>query len=451
MSTIVYLLGTALLILLNAFFVASEFAIVKMRPSRLEQLVRSGDARAKRALAISQRLDAYLSANQLGITLASLGLGWIGEPAIAHLLEPLLARVGIGAEGAHAIALGIAFTLIMSLHTIIGELAPKSLAIQRTEKVTLWAAQPLHAFFVLMWPVIWVLNTSANAFVRLFGLHPAQEEEMAHTSEELRILLTRSPAGLDPALRSMLVRIFDLRRRTARHVMSLRSEAATLKATMSIDEAVKVVAEAGYSRYPVLDQLGRSVLGYLHLRDLFDVLSGRRKATRVAELLRKPIFTRENTSVERLRLEMQARQVPVAIVTSATGEFVGLVTIEDLLEEIVGEIRDENDEEVPPIYRRGTGIVEVDGRVLLADLERDAQIVLLPEAKTVETVGGYILARLEHPAEPGVRVECEGYTLIVTDVVGRRVRRVRIIATTRSEPPGPGPVAAPPEGESTLS
>jgi CBS domain containing-hemolysin-like protein len=166
-------------------------------------------------------------------------------------------------------------------------------------------------------------------------------------------------------------------------------------------------------------------------------------------LLRKPIFTRENTSVERLRLEMQARQVPVAIVTSATGEFVGLVTIEDLLEEIVGEIRDENDEEVPPIYRRGTGIIEVDGRVLLADLERDAQIVLLPEAKTVETVGGYILARLEHPAEPGIRVECEGYTLIVTDVVGRRVRRVRIVATSEGEPPTPAPVV-PVEGESTI-
>ena len=296
-----------------------------------------------------------------------------------------------------------------------------------------------------MWPVIWVLNSAANGFVRLFGLQPAHEEEIAHTSEELRILLTRSPAGLDPALRSMLVRIFDLRRRTARHVMSLRSEAATLRAAMGIDEAVKIVAEAGYSRYPVLDAQGHTVLGYLHLRDLFDVLSGRRKATRVAELLRKPIFARETTSVERLRLEMQAKQIPVAIVTSATGEFVGLVTIEDVLEEIVGEIRDENDEEVPPIHRRGPGIVEVDGRVLLADLERDVQIVLLPEAKTVETVGGYILERLEHPAEPGDRVECEGYTLVVTDVVGRRVRRVRIVATDKSVPPPP-PSAAEADG-----
>jgi len=435
MSTILYLFGTALLILLNAFFVASEFAIVKMRPTRLEQLVRSGDARAKRALAISQRLDAYLSANQLGITLASLGLGWIGEPAVAHLLEPVLSRAGIGPEATHAIALGVAFALIMSLHTIIGELAPKTLAIQRTERVTLFAALPLHVFYLLAWPIIWVLNSSANAFVRLFGLQPAHEEEIAHTSEELRILLTRSPAGLDPALRSMLVRIFDLRRRTARHVMSLRSEAATLRAAMSVDEAVKIVAEAGYSRYPVLDTSGHTVLGYLHLRDLFDVLSGRRKASRVAELLRKPIFARENTSVERLRLEMQARQIPVAIVTSATGEFVGIVTMEDLLEEIVGEIRDENDEEVPPIHRRSSGIVEVDGRVLLADLEREISIVLLPEARAVETVGGYILERLGHPAEPGERIECEGYTLVVTDVVGRRVRRVRIVVTDEKLPP----------------
>src|SRR6185295_6559605 len=175
-----------------------------------------------------------------------------------------------------------------------------------------------------------------------------------------------------------------------------------------------------------------NVLGYLHLRDLFEVLAGRRKATRVAELIRKPIFARENTSVERLRVEMQARQIPVAIITSADNEFVGLVTIEDLLEEIVGEIRDENDEEVPPIHRRGGGIVDVDGRVLLADLERDAGIVLAPEVKTVETVGGYIIARLEHPAVTGERVECEAHTLVVTDVAGRRVRRVRIVPTIGS-------------------
>jgi CBS domain containing-hemolysin-like protein len=428
MATTLYLLGTLLLVLLNAFFVASEFAIVKMRPTRLEQLIREGDSRAALALKISHRLDSYLSANQLGITLASLGLGWIGEPAIAHSLEPYLWRLGEwSGAGAHGIAIGIAFAVITSLHTVIGELAPKSLAIQRTERVTLLTSYPLHAFYLVMWPIIWVLNTMANGFVRIFGLKPATEAEMAHTSEELRLLLTRSPAGLDPALRSMLVRIFDLRRRTARHVMSLRSDAATLRANMTIDEAVKIVGDAGYSRYPVLDEHAKNVLGYMHLRDLFDVLSGRRRAQRVAELLRKPIFARENTSVERLRREMQARQIPVAIVNNAAGEFVGLVTIEDLLEEIVGEIRDENDEELPSIHKRGAGIIDVDGRMLLADLERDVGIVLIPEVKTIETVGGYMLARLEHPPEPSERVECEGYTLVATDVAGRRVRRVRIV------------------------
>jgi CBS domain containing-hemolysin-like protein len=435
MTILYFLLGTVLLVLLNAFFVASEFAIVKMRPTRLEQLAREGDARARLALRISQRLDEYLSANQLGITLASLGLGWIGEPAVARLIEPLLGSLGpLAAASAHGIAVGVAFIVITALHTVIGELAPKSLAIQRTEQVTLWAARPLHGFFVLMWPVIWMLNSMANNFVRLFGLRPVGEAEIAHTSEELRMLLTKSPAGLDPALRSMLVRIFDLRRRTARHVMSLRIDAATLRADMTIDEAVRTVADAGYSRYPVLDDQSKNVLGYLHLRDLFDVLSHRRRATRVAELIRKPIFARDNTSVERLRLEMQARQVPVAIITSASGEFIGLVTMEDLIEEIVGEIRDENDEEVPPIHRRGGGIVDVDGRVLLADLERDAHLVLKPEVKTVETVGGYMLGRLEHPPEAGERVECEGYTLVAMDVAGRRVRRVRIVPTdVRSE------------------
>jgi CBS domain containing-hemolysin-like protein len=426
MTTLLYLLATLLLVLLNAFFVAAEFAMVKIRPTRLEQLVRGGDARARLALKMSQRLDAYLSATQLGVTLASLGLGWIGEPAIADFLAPRLALLGTWAASvAHVTALVIAFVLITMIHTIVGELAPKSLAIQRTEELALASARPLYVFYHLAWPAIAFLNKAANAFVRLFGVEPARTEEIMHTSEELRMLLTQSPAGLDPALRSMLVRIFDLRRRTARHVMSLRSDATTLRAQMTVDEAVRVANDAGYSRYPVLDE--GAVLGYLHLRDLFEVLSGRRKARTVAELLRKPIFAKETTSVERLRLEMQARQIPMAVITSESNEFVGLVTMEDLVEEIVGEIRDENDEEVPPIHRRGGGIIDVDGRVLLADLERDTAIVFRPEQKTVETVGGYILARLEHPAVTGERVECDGFTLVVTDVAGRRVRRVRIV------------------------
>ncbi len=437
MQTILLLLATLLLVLVNGFFVVSEFAIVKIRPTRLEQLVRAGDARARLALRISQRLDAYLSATQLGVTLASLGLGWIGEPTVAEWLQPRLAKLGPWAENlSHGVAFAVAFLLITAVHTIVGELAPKSLAIQRTEEITLWSAWPLHIFYLCAWPAIWLLNTGANAFVRLFGLRPVGKEEMMHTSEELRMLLAKSPAGLDPALRGMLVRIFDLRRRTARHVMTLRTDTATLKAGMSIDDAVRSAGDAGYSRYPVLDEAGK-VLGYLHLRDLFDVLSGRRRARSVAELLRRPIFAKESTSVERLRLEMQARQIPVAIITSESSEFVGLVTIEDLLEEIVGEIRDENDEEVAPIHRRGGGIVDVDGRVLLADLERDAGIVLKPEEKTVETLGGYIIARLEHPAESGERVECEGYTLVVTDVAGRRVRRVRIVPMESPPPPAP--------------
>ena len=265
------------------------------------------------------------------------------------------------------------------LHTVVGEQAPKLLAIQRTEAVTLHAVRPLHVFYLMMWPAIWFLNTLANTFVRLIGLRPGGEDEIAHTSEELRMLLARSPAGLDPEMRRMLVRVFDLRRRTARHVMSLRVDAATLRADMSIEDAVRTVADAGYSRYPVLDAQGKEVMGYLHLRDLFDVLSGRRKAKKVAELLRQPIYARESTSVEQLRQRMQARQVPVAIIRSESGEFVGIVTMEDLLEEIVGEIRDENDDEVAPIHRRGSGIVDVDGRVLLSDLEREVHIVLRPE------------------------------------------------------------------------
>jgi CBS domain containing-hemolysin-like protein len=440
--SVFYLVATALLIFVNSFFVASEFAIVKIRPTRLEQLIKQGNRRAKLALRISQQLDTYLSANQLGITLASLGLGWIGEPAIADLIEPLFASLGAGAGAAsHGIALAISFAVITSLHTILGELVPKSIAIQLTERVALATAIPLHFFFLLMWPLIWLLNTAANGFLRLFGLPPTHEQDVAHTSEELRILLTRSPIGLDPSLRSMLVRIFDLRRRTARHVMTLRNDAATLYSTTTVTEAVKIANEAGYSRYPVLDEASRRVIGYVHLRDLFAVVTGQRRARRVIEIARRPLFALESTSVERLRLEMQARQLPLAVISSPSGEFVGIVTIEDLLEEIVGEIRDENDEEVAPIQRHGGGVLDVEGRVLLSDLERDATVTLRPDAKGAETVAGYMLSRLSRPAVEGERVECEGYTLIATDVALRRIRRIRII------PDGPGsihPQEAPP-------
>jgi CBS domain containing-hemolysin-like protein len=440
--SVFYLVATALLILVNAFFVASEFALVKIRPTRLEQLAKQGNRRAKLALRMSHKLDAYLSANQLGITLASLGLGWIGEPAIADLLAPLLAQVGPRASAAsHGIALALSFALITSLHTIIGELAPKSVAIQLTEKVALATALPLHLFFLLMWPLIWVLNTAANGFVRLFGLPPAHEHEVAHTSDELRLLLTRRPAGLDPSLRRMLVRIFDLRRRTARHVMTLRNDAATLRASMTIADAVRVANDAGYSRYPVLDDASSKVIGYVHLRDLFAVVTGQKKAEIIRELARRPLFALESTSVEQLRLEMQAKQLPLAVINAASGEFVGIVTIEDLLEEIVGEIRDENDEELAPIYRHASGVLDVEGRVLLSDLEREAGVTLRPAAKGAETVAGYILDRLTRPAKQGERVVCEGYTLVATDVALRRIRRVRIIPDA---PRSIQPLEAPP-------
>jgi CBS domain containing-hemolysin-like protein len=426
----VLLVVTMLLVLANAFFVASEFAIVKVRPTRLEQLVREGSGVAKRALHMSRHLDSYLSANQLGITLASLALGWIGEPATAHLLLPLLSGLGGMAEPtAHATALTISFVVITALHTIVGELAPKSLAIQRTEQVTLLTAIPLHLFFLLMWPFIWCLNGAANALIGLFGLKPTHEDEVRHTSEELRMLLTGPAAALDPELRRMLARVFDFRRRTARHVMSLRTDTATLRANMSVDDAIAVAGDAGYTRYPVTDESGREVLGYVHVRDLFDVLRGARRAKMIAELLREPLQVKETASIEGLRRAMQATQVPMAVVVNKAGDFVGIISMEDLLEEIVGEIRDENDEEIAPIQQRSKGLIEVDGRVLVADLERELGITL-PPRDGVETIGAFLLVHLGRTPQPGDAIDCDDFTLIVADVVGTRIRRVRIVLRT---------------------
>ncbi|HUS66814.1 MAG TPA: hemolysin family protein, partial [Kofleriaceae bacterium] len=253
-------LGACLvLVLANAFFVASEFAIVKMRATRLVELAEAGNSRARTALGISRRLDAYLSANQLGITLASLALGWIGEPAFAGIIEPLFARLGPGAAAAsHTVAVIVGFVAITFLHTVIGELAPKSLAIQRTEPVALWTAKPLRWFYFVAYPVIWTLNAASALTLRLLRLRPASESELLHSPEEMRLVLRH--VAIDPGARRLIDRVFDYTRRVARHVMTLRRDVTVLEIERTFDENVARVLEHQYTRYPLVDPTDDRVL-----------------------------------------------------------------------------------------------------------------------------------------------------------------------------------------------
>ena len=421
----VAMLTSVALVLVNAFFVAAEFAIVKIRPSRLEQLAARGQRRARVALGIARRLDAYLSANQLGITLASLALGWIGESAFAGLLKPLFASFGAwSVSTAHAVAVMASFAAITFLHTVLGELAPKSLAIQCTEPVALWTATPLRVFYLVMFPVIWTLNTASWLVQRLCGLQRASEVEMLHAPEELRLILQR--VALEPGTRRVIDRLFDYTHRVAQHVMTLRRDVVVLDAGRSWDENLAVALAQQYTRYPLVAGETDRVLGYVHLKDIVAALGAQRHPGTIRELAREPIYAPEETPLEQLRREFLRRRIHLAVITGPQQSFAGIVTLEDLLEEFVGEIQDEQDvDEVPPIVREQDGSFAVDGRMTLDVAARELGLVLPDVPAGVETLESYVTVKLGELVQPGQSLLRGGFRLTVLGMRDGHVQRLR--------------------------
>jgi CBS domain containing-hemolysin-like protein len=419
------LLLAALMVLANAFFVASEFAIVKIRPTRVKELAAGGGRRAQMLSKITHRLDKYLSANQLGITLASLALGWLGEPALAHILAPRLDVLGRSANvAAHSLALGISFAIITFMHTVLGELAPKSLALQKTEPVALWTAAPLRAFYFAAFPIIWALNASANLCLRLVRLHPASGAEMLHSSDELRLVLQH--VELDPGARRLIDRVFDYTHRVARHVMTLRRDASVLEEGRPWRENIDIALANQYTRYPLVEPGTDKVLGYIHMKDMMAALASGHEPARMRELAREPIYCSEETPSEWLRREFQRRRVHMSIVLGAGNSFVGLVTLEDLLEEFVGEIQDEQDVgEIQPIVRGTEGRFEVDGRLTLDVAERELEVVLPAMPPEIDTLGAYVQSHLAPPLRPGRSVELGGFRFTTIEIRDGRIRRLR--------------------------
>lgn len=416
---------TAVLLLLNGFFVASEFAIVKIRPTRLKELVTQGRRRARMLQGITGRLDGYLSVFQLGITLCSLGIGWLGEPAFADLITPLVAPLGEWAGvTAHGLGIGLAFAVITFLHTAFGELAPKSLAIQLTEPVALWAAAPMRAIYLVTFPISWLLSKSANLFLRLVGLRPATGAELVHSPDELRMVLQH--VELDPGARRLIDRVFDYTHRVARHVMTLRRDTMVLVAGHTFEDNLKIALANQYTRYPLVDPITDRVVGYVHLKDIFAGLASGKPPARMRDLVREPIYASEETRLEWLRREFQRRRVHIAVVLGKGQKFVGIVTLEDLLEEFVGEIQDEQDlEEIPPLVRRPDGSFEADGRLTLDVAARDLGLLLVPQRPEVETLGAYFADALGDPPVPGDELDVAGYRLTVVDVRDGRIWRLR--------------------------
>jgi CBS domain containing-hemolysin-like protein len=419
------LLVSAVLVLANAFFVASEFAIVKIRPTRVQELVNRGGRRARLLASILGRLDAYLSANQLGVTLASLGLGWVGEPAVARVLQPHLQWAGPWMGVAtHSLALGISFTLITFLHVTIGELVPKSFALQLAEPVALWAAVPLRIFHLVAFPVVWTLKTSSNFILRVMGLRPASEAEMLHSADELRLVLQH--VTLEPGARRLIDRVFDYTHRVARHVMTLRRDVVVLVAGRPFEDNLKTALANQYTRYPLLEPGNERVVGYVHLKDIVAALAAGRVPKRMREIAREPIYCSEETRCEWLRREFQRRRVHIAVVLGPSSSFVGIVTLEDLLEEFVGEIQDEQDVgETPPIVWASDGRFEVDGRVTLDVAARELGLRVTPPRPEVDTLGGYFQNQLGRAPQPGETIDVPGFRLTAIEIRDGRIRRLR--------------------------
>ncbi len=417
------------LVALNGLFVAAEFALVKIRATQVDRLVGEGVTSAALVEEATNKLDAYLSVSQLGITISSLGLGWIGEPAFAHFLQPLLKPLGVPDGSIHVIAFAAAFGTITFLHVVFGELAPKSVAIARAEGTALFVAPFMRFFYYLFWPGIVVFNGTANAVVRLFGIPPASETEETHSEEELRIIIEQSTRHgvLNTGEEHMLEAVFELEDTRAREIMVPRPDVIALPAATRLDELVLVVA-GKYTRYPVFEGNSQErIVGMVHVKDVLETIKQTRSLqadVSARDLMRDVLIVPENRRIDALLTDLQKQGLQMAVVIDEWGSFEGIVTMEDIVEEIVGEIRDEFDEEEPHVQRVEGGSYTVDGRIPIGTVNEVVGSDF--KSEDFDTIGGLVLGQLGRAPEVGDEVHLHGHTLRVEEANGPRVVRVSV-------------------------
>lgn len=423
---IVNLILVAILILMTAFFVATEFAIVKVRPSRIDYLIESGNKKAVSVKKILDNLDAYLSACQLGITVTALGLGWLGEPTIMRILSPLFEKLNIFPTAASVMSFAVAFFTITFLHVVIGELAPKTIAIQKAEEVTLSLAKPLIWFYKIMYPFIWLLNGTARQVVKLLGFKPMDDHEVAHTEEELRMILSESykSGEINKAEMTYVTNIFEFDETVAREIMVPRTEMLCFYKDLSFEENIQTVYEGQFTRYPVADGDKDNIIGLINIKDIFTGRFDKDKPLAIDKYIRPIIHVSEATPIRQLLLKMQKERIHMAIVNDEYGGTAGLVTVEDILEEIVGDIRDEFDvNESPLIEEKDNDTIVVSGKLQIDELN-DLLGIEIAENE-VDTIGGWIFAEnLE--AKEGTMIEHEGFKFIVKETDGYQIKKVKI-------------------------
>jgi CBS domain containing-hemolysin-like protein len=424
--TITYIGIVLLLVLVNGFFVASEFALVAVRRSRIVVLAEEGNRRAQLLLELIDDLNAYISATQLGITMASLALGWIGEPAFADLLEaPLRGHVTDAVR--HTIAFALAFTVITFLHIVLGELAPKTLALERTEKIALAIAWPMRLFHKLFrWPIR-LLDWAGTRTVRLFGLHASADHVSVYTANELRHLIDTSQqsGSIEADEQKLLQGVFEFSDAEVHEVMVPRNAVTALPVTATLDESKKAFRTTGYSRLPVYSDQLDSIIGVLYRRALEPFLEQHHAAEfDLAKLVHPAKFLPSTAQLSIALRQMQTSRTHLAVVVDEYGGVEGIVTLEDLLEEIVGEIVDEFDEEFPSQISEDNGSYLLDGMLTVRDLNNHLKL-RLPGEYSYTTVAGFMLAQAGRMMTTGESIEHDQGRFTVESLDGRRLRRVR--------------------------
>ena len=433
------ILAVVALVAINGFFVAAEFAMVKIRATQLDTLIAAGNRRAKVARHVVDNLNIYLSAAQLGITLASLGLGWIGEPVFASLLAPVLSWLQISSPHVqHSISFVVGFSAITFLHIVAGEQAPKAMAIMRPLEASLWIAQPLYWFCRLSYPFIWILNNSSLWMLKKAGLEPADESERVHSEEELKLIVSATETATNGLQlgRSIVLNAIDLRHRTVREVMRPRQEIVCFNTADSIAQCLDIAEKTRYSRFPLcVDGDLERIQGIVHIKDLYASRIKAHTGADLAAAAKKTIYVPDSARLERLLQWLLEKKLHLAVVVDEYGGTVGMVTLENILEELVGQIQDEFDQEKPLLEKIGEHQWRIQGALPLRDL---AELVgeNLPEESV--TTSGWITERRGGFARRGDHVKIGGFDLEVERMDGMIVDQIKATRTPLADPSDPG-------------
>lgn len=425
------LLFIILLIAFTGFFVATEFAIVKVRMVRIEQLISEGKKGAHSAKIVLSHIEEYLSACQLGITVTALGLGWLGEPTVTNIFQPLFNQYNVNESLIQLLSFCITFGIITFLHVVVGELAPKSVAIQKAEEIILFCSLPIIWFYRVMYPFIWILNGAARIFVGLFGLSSASKFDIAHSEEELRILLSESfhSGEINQNELNYVNNIFAFDERIAKEVMVPRTEIVSISMENTYEEVINIVTAEKYTRYPVIQDSDKdNILGFINIKEFLTAMIMHKtdKNQQSFQSFINPIIqVIETVPIHDLLVKMQKERTHIAILIDEYGGTSGLVTVEDILEEIVGEIRDEFDEdEIPEIQKVSENHYILDAKILIDEVNNLLGVEL--EDEEIDTIGGWFLTR-NFEAKAGSEIQAEGYIFRIKTINGHHISYIEVV------------------------